>query len=150
MKKQILVLTLLGLFLLPALPAQAEYAVVFSYNTGGHSRPRVRHHETFVPAYPCNRGYYTRGYYYWPRPVVHKTTVVTTRQVQPKAQISAKERLGISDVIVLSKAGVNDDAIIDKIAKTGSVFDLSAEEVVALRKEGVSSRVVNFMLNTRG
>jgi hypothetical protein len=150
MKKSFLVLTLLCLFWCPALPAQAGYSVVFSHNTGGRSHPRFRHHDRPVPVYPCNQGYYSHGYYYWPRPAVYRTTVLTTYQARPKEQImSAKERLGISDIIVLSKAGVSEDTIIDKIAKTGSVFDLSVEEVEALRKEGVSSRVVNFMLNTK-
>lgn len=63
--------------------------------------------------------------------------------------MTSGEKLGISDIIVLSKAGVGDDAIIDKIARTGSVFSLSVEEIEALRKEGVSSRVVNYMLSTK-
>lgn len=58
------------------------------------------------------------------------------------------EKLGISDVIVLSKSELTDDAIIDKIAKTGSVYVLSVEEIEALKKEGVSNRVVNFMMET--
>ena len=62
--------------------------------------------------------------------------------------LTSSEKLGISDVIVLVKSGMTDDAIIDKIAKTGSVYNLSVEEIEALRKEGVSSRVVNYMLST--
>jgi len=66
-----------------------------------------------------------------------------------KEQImTSGEKLGISDVIVLAKAGISDDAIIDKISKTGSVYSLSVEEIEALRKEGVSSRVLNYMLST--
>lgn len=56
------------------------------------------------------------------------------------------EKLGMSDVIVLAKAGLSDEAIINKINTTGSVYTLSVEEIEALRKEGVSSRVVNHML----
>jgi uncharacterized membrane protein len=62
--------------------------------------------------------------------------------------LTSGEKLGISDVIVLAKSGIGDDAIVDKIAKTGSVYNLSVEEIEALRKEGVSSRVLNYMLNT--
>lgn len=71
---------------------------------------------------------------------------------EPRTTISyqtSKEKLGIADILILAQSGVNDDNIIDKIIRTGSVFDLSVEEVETLRKNGVSSRVVNFMLNAR-
>ncbi len=68
-----------------------------------------------------------------------------------KEQImTSNEKLGISDVIVLAKSGMSDDAIIDKIARTGSVYNLTVEEIEMLRKEGVSSRVVNYMISTKG
>lgn len=74
---------------------------------------------------------------------------IDTRNARNKEQImTSGEKLGISDVIVLSKSGLNDDAIVDKIAKTGSVYNLSVEEIEALRKEGVSTRVINFMMST--
>ncbi len=62
--------------------------------------------------------------------------------------MASAEKLGISDVIVLAQSGVSDDVIVDKISKTRSVFDLSVEEIEALRKQGVSPRVINFMLDT--
>lgn len=66
-----------------------------------------------------------------------------------KEQImSSKEKLGISDVIVLSKAGLTDDAIIAKIKETGSVYKLSVEEIQALQKDGVSNAVINYMMTT--
>jgi uncharacterized membrane protein len=74
---------------------------------------------------------------------------IDTRNARNKEQImTSGEKLGISDVIVLAKSGLSDDAIIDKIAKTGSVYNLSVEEIEALRKEGVSTRVINFMMST--
>ncbi|MFH1692056.1 MAG: YMGG-like glycine zipper-containing protein [Candidatus Omnitrophota bacterium] len=62
--------------------------------------------------------------------------------------MSSAEKLGISDIIVLAQSGVSDDVIIEKISKTKSVFNLSVEEIEALRKQGVSSRVINVMLDT--
>jgi len=56
------------------------------------------------------------------------------------------EKLGISDVIALSKAGLSDAAIINKINDTGSVYRLSVEEIEMLRNEGVSTIVVNRMM----
>lgn len=70
-------------------------------------------------------------------------------QKRTKEEImSGQEKLGISDVIVLAQSGMTDDAIIDKIARTGSVYDLSVEEIEALKKQGVSNRVINYMMST--
>lgn len=76
---------------------------------------------------------------------------IDTRNARSKEQIiTSNEKLGLSDVIVLAKSGMTDDAIIDKIARTGSVYNLSVEEIEALRKEGVSNRVINYMMSTTG
>ena len=73
----------------------------------------------------------------------------TNIDARSKDQIMASgEKLGISDVIVLAKSGMGDDAVIDKIASTGSVYNLSVEEIDALKKEGVSNRVINYMMST--
>lgn len=58
------------------------------------------------------------------------------------------EKMGISDVITLSKAGLGDSAIIQKIGDSGSVYNLSVEEIELLRKEGVSATVINYMMDT--
>lgn len=62
--------------------------------------------------------------------------------------LGSQEKLGISDVITLAKAGLTDDAIITKIKQTGSVYNLSVEEIQALQKEGVSNPVINYMMTT--
>ncbi|MFH0877643.1 MAG: hypothetical protein V1863_05405 [Candidatus Omnitrophota bacterium] len=131
--------------------ASAEYAISVTYSQNSNhvrvvrprSTPRMLHH-------PRNRGHFQFGYYLWPRSVIQSTRTVIVRQAQPVEKMLAnQERLGISDVIVLSKAGLSDDTLIEKIVKTGSVFDLTVEEVEALRRERVSVRVVNFMLQTK-
>lgn len=140
-------IAVLAVQLLLASTARAEYAISFTYSTGTRHVDK-RHHD--FDRRPFNRGHFKHGYYFWPRPVVYRTEVVRVYQTKPKEVIlESRERLGISDIIVLSKAGASDDTIIDKIARTGSVFDLTVEEIEALRKEGVSSRVVNFMLDTK-
>lgn len=74
---------------------------------------------------------------------------IDTRNARTQQQIvSSNEKMGVSDVIVLAKSGMTDDAIIDKIAKTGSTYNLSVEEIELMRKEGVSSRVINYMMST--
>jgi hypothetical protein len=72
---------------------------------------------------------------------------IDSKQARTKEEIlSSGEKLGISDVIVLSKSGMSDDAIIAKIARSGSVYSLSVEEISQLQKEGVSNRVINYMM----
>jgi hypothetical protein len=53
-----------------------------------------------------------------------------------------------ADVISMVKAGVADEEIIRRIDGTRTVFRLSSDDVLRLRNEGVSDRVVNYMLDT--
>ena len=53
-----------------------------------------------------------------------------------------------SDIISMVKAGVLDEEIIRRIEGTRTVFRLGSDDVLRLRNEGVSDRVVNFMLDT--
>ena len=46
------------------------------------------------------------------------------------------------------KAGVTDEDIMRRIDATRTVFRLSSDDVVRLRNEGISDRLVNFMLDT--
>lgn len=56
--------------------------------------------------------------------------------------------LAQADIVSLTKAGVPDDEIIARIDRTRTVFRLGSEDVIRLRNEGVSDRVVNYMLDT--
>lgn len=53
-----------------------------------------------------------------------------------------------ADIISMVKAGVPDEEIINRIDATRTVFRLGSSDVVMLRNEGVSDRVVNYMLDT--
>jgi hypothetical protein len=46
------------------------------------------------------------------------------------------------------KAGVTDEEVMRHIDETRTVFRLSSEDVVRLRNEGLSDRLVSFMLDT--
>jgi len=161
MKKSLILLTVLGTSLLLTPTARADYSFSISYGypnlyksrnacsynpgrgiTCGPSRRIVRLPHPRLYKKRCHRLRWrhprTRVIYVnTDTPVVKETRIVTTQ-----------EKFGISDVIILSKAGVSDTVIIEKIRKTGSVFDLSVEEIEALRREGVSRRVINHMLET--
>jgi hypothetical protein len=56
------------------------------------------------------------------------------------------ERLSILDVIRMSQAGISDSLIIAKIDQTRSYYELSASEIIDLKRSSVSDRVISFML----
>src|SRR5437867_3067443 len=56
--------------------------------------------------------------------------------------------LAQADIVSMTKAGVPDEEIIRRIDATRTVFHLGTEDVVRLRDEGVSSRVIDYMLET--
>lgn len=58
------------------------------------------------------------------------------------------ETLNNATVVTLVKAGVGDEAVIAKIKATPGQFDLSAEQLIALKQQGVSSGVIAAMLAT--
>jgi hypothetical protein len=53
-----------------------------------------------------------------------------------------------AEVISMVKAGLTEEDIMRRIDATRTVFRLSSEDVIRLRNEGVSDRLVNFMLDT--
>jgi len=57
--------------------------------------------------------------------------------------------LTVEEVAGLKAAGVPDEDVIAEISYTGTIFHLRAADVVALRAQGVSDEVIDFMLYTR-
>lgn len=53
-----------------------------------------------------------------------------------------------ADVISMIKAGLSDEEVMRRIDATGTVFRLSGDDVVRLRQEGLSDRLVTFMMDT--
>ena len=56
--------------------------------------------------------------------------------------------LSLADIMSMSKAGLSDAEIIQRVEVTYTVFKLTADDVVRLRNEGVSNGVVTYMLGT--
>ena len=56
--------------------------------------------------------------------------------------------LSQADIISMVKSGLTDEDIMRRIDATRTVFQLSSDDVIRLRNEGVSDRLVNFMLDT--
>ncbi len=150
MRKGLGILIIAALFFTCTSAARADYIVTFGFTNADkpiHDKKHERNRIVYTN-YDC----YPGGYYCWPlkpHTRVYTRTVIKTVEIPQKQTIlSDQEKLGISDIIVLTRAGVSDDVLIDKIARTRSVFRLTAEEVSVLVREGVSNRVINFMLNT--
>ncbi len=63
---------------------------------------------------------------------------------------SQAEPLTIASVLELNALQVGDDAIIAKIQSDSTVFDLTTDQIIDLRKKGLSSPVIAAMLKTKG
>ena len=56
-------------------------------------------------------------------------------------------RLTVEEVVKLTRAGFAEDIIITKIKKNGKAFDLSTDELLDLKKDGVSDNVIKYLLD---
>jgi hypothetical protein len=91
-------------------------------------------------------------------PAIHRVLTVlvlivivgfSTGFAQPARQNSAKaEILTNESVLQLIAVGIDEDVIISKIQSSTHNFDLSVQGMVALKKGGVSDRLLHFMMNT--
>ncbi|WP_020468964.1 glycine zipper domain-containing protein [Zavarzinella formosa] len=73
-------------------------------------------------------------------------------QAKNEAEVRAAQqgtRLGLTDVIQLSRQNLGDEVIINQIRSTHSTFQLSTEDLRSLKENGVSDRVVVEMQNAR-
>ena len=58
--------------------------------------------------------------------------------------------LGMADVKALVRAGVSDEVIRSQICNSHTVYRLTTAEIIDLKDSGVSQRLIDFMINTRG
>jgi len=56
---------------------------------------------------------------------------------------------GVDDVLKLSRAQISDDIVLNYIHNSGTIYNLGPQEIVYLRNQGVSDRVINAMLDQR-
>ena len=62
----------------------------------------------------------------------------------------AQETLTVDSIVTLTSMGLGDQAIIAKIRSTKSRFDLSTDQMISLKKSGVSGPVIAAMLGGEG
>src|SRR5437868_58293 len=63
------------------------------------------------------------------------------------AQPAKSAALTVEEVVKLSQSGFSEELIITKIKKNGKAFDLSADELLDIKKAGVSDNVIRFLLD---
>lgn len=63
----------------------------------------------------------------------------------PVAQTTNPSQMSLQQVIDLSKQGVNENVIIDKIQLSNSKFTLTATETAYLKEQGVSQKIIDVM-----
>jgi len=72
------------------------------------------------------------------------TATVTTSSAEP-----VKLPYGVEDVLKLSRAQVSEDVITTYIHNTGTVYNLGPQDIVYLKQQGVSDRIINTMMDQR-
>jgi uncharacterized protein YcfJ len=72
-------------------------------------------------------------------------------RVEQRAQAAwAARQMTVTNVVEMAQSHVSDDIIINQIHSTGSAFQLSSQDVIYLRQQGVSERVIGAMQASRG
>ena len=70
--------------------------------------------------------------------------------VAGQEQESLEQRTGqlaVEDVVALVEAGLGEDVVIEKLRQNATPFDLSIDQLLALKQAGVSSEVIKTMMN---
>jgi hypothetical protein len=70
-------------------------------------------------------------------------------QDSSSAQNAPQLSYGVSQIVQLSKANISDDTIVTYVQNSGNNYGLDANQIVYLKQQGVSSKVINAMLNQR-
>lgn len=63
--------------------------------------------------------------------------------------IKADDGVTIDDVVRMSSVGASDDVIIRQMELTNAAFDLTCDDIVYLREQGVSNRIIRAMQERR-
>lgn len=80
---------------------------------------------------------------------VSYATVSAASTNTPAPATPASLSYGVNEVLKLSQAQINDDIIVNYVQNSGTTYNLGAQDIVYLRNQGVSDRVVNAMLAQR-
>ncbi len=56
---------------------------------------------------------------------------------------------GVEEVLKLTRAQISEDIVVNYVQNSGTVYNLTSGDIVYLRNEGVSDRVINAILDQR-
>jgi len=73
----------------------------------------------------------------------------TTAQPAVASQPAPQLSYGVPQVLQLTQAKVSDGIIVSYVQNSGTIYSLTAGEIVYLKQQGVSDNVLNAMLNQR-
>jgi Glycine zipper len=72
------------------------------------------------------------------------------RRERKAAAWAARNSITVNDVVQMSQRQVSEDVIINQIYNSVTPFNLSSNDVIYLREQGVSDRVITAMQTARG
>ncbi|HVV73939.1 MAG TPA: hypothetical protein VHI52_20970 [Verrucomicrobiae bacterium] len=81
-------------------------------------------------------------------------TAAAQPQSSPEAGVSSQSAApklpyGVDDVLKLSRAQVSEDVVLSYIHNSGTIYSLGPQDIVYLRNQGVTDRIINAMLDQR-
>ncbi len=86
-----------------------------------------------------------------PQPNAHQPGQITRLSPQDLARLTPPPNptVPLSEVIVWSQEGASSDAIIKKLQDTGTFYNLNAQQIVGLSKQGVHQRVIDHLVEAQ-
>lgn len=83
-------------------------------------------------------------------PIDSNQSMQTLKSLSVKTfeKIEKAQSLEVNDVILMQRSGIKSDAMIQVLISTKSEFKLTTTEVIRLQNEGVSFKVIKYMLGT--
>jgi hypothetical protein len=82
-------------------------------------------------------------------PLLAQQPTASTAKKTAKETTAASKHLTVEDVIAMTGAGISDDVIIARLRKEDKALDLSAEDLIRLKKCKVSDAVLKVMMDPR-
>jgi hypothetical protein len=73
----------------------------------------------------------------------------TTSPSAPSEAPPPKLPYGADEVLKLSRAQISEDVTLNYVKNSGTIYNLSPKDIVYLRNEGVSDKVINAMIDQR-
>jgi uncharacterized membrane protein YgcG len=84
-----------------------------------------------------------------PAVTVSSATATASPAAATREAAAVKLPYGADDILKLSRAQISEDVTLNYIQNSGTTYGLNAKEIIYLKNEGVSDRVINAMQDQR-